>query len=234
MPPKETSTPGILKGRKKTVMPVDVEPMLATLVSKPSTEGNWIYEVKWDGFRAIAYKNEKVVDLKSRNLKSFNEKFYPLHKAIANLPVNAVIDGEIVVLDKKGMPDFAALQAWRSEADGTLVFIAFDILWLNGQNLMDLPLKDRRKILKESIPGKGSIRFSDSFDVTGDEFFSLINKMGLEGIVAKKPDSLYKPGLRTKDWLKIKTQRHQEVVIGGYTINENTSRQFSSLLTGNL
>ncbi len=232
MPTKEKSIPGILKGIRKSAMPVDVEPMLATLVSKPASEGSWVYEVKWDGFRAIAYKNEKVVDLKSRNLKSFNEKFYPIHKAIANLPVNAVIDGEIVVLDKKGRPDFSALQAWRSEADGTLVFIAFDILWLNGQNLMDLPLKDRRKILKDTIPGKGSIRFSDSFNVTGDEFFGLINKMGLEGIMAKKPDSLYKPGLRTKDWLKIKTQRHQEVVIGGYTINENTSRLFSSLLTG--
>jgi bifunctional non-homologous end joining protein LigD len=221
-----------MKKNKKTAMPFDVEPMLATLTSKPSEEGSWVYEVKWDGFRAIAYKNEKVVELKSRNLKSFNEKFYPLHKAISKLSVNAVIDGEIVVLDKKGMPDFAALQAWRSEADGTLVFIVFDILWLNGQNLMNLPLTDRRKILKDTIPGKGSIRFSDSFDVAGADFFSLVNKMGLEGIVAKKPDSLYKPGLRTKDWLKIKTQRHQEVVIGGYTINENTSRQFSSLLTG--
>jgi len=213
-------------------MPVDVEPMLATLVSKPSGEGRWVFEVKWDGFRAIAYKNEELAELKSRNLKSFSEKFYPLHKAVASLPVNAVIDGEIVVLDKKGMPDFSALQSWRSEADGTLVFIAFDILWLNGVNLMNLPLTERRKVLKETIPGKGSIRFSDSFEVEGADFFKLINKMGLEGIMAKNPDSVYKPGQRSKDWLKIKTQRQQEVIIGGYTINENTTRQFSSLLTG--
>jgi bifunctional non-homologous end joining protein LigD len=94
MPPKETSIPGI-KRRKKIAMPIDVEPMLATLVSKPSTEGHWVFEVKWDGFRAIAYKNNGEVELKSRNLKSFNDKFYPLHKAVASLPVDAVIDDNL-------------------------------------------------------------------------------------------------------------------------------------------
>lgn len=222
----------LIKKSRKSDMPVDVDPMLAALVNEPVEKGGWIYEVKWDGFRAIAYKNGKTADLKSRNNKLFNEKFYPLHRAISQLPSDAVIDGEIVVLDRKGMPDFATLQTWRSEADGNLAFIAFDILWLNQKNLMDLPLIERKEILKEIIPDAGPIRFSEAFEVEGKDFFSLINDMGMEGIMAKKSDSPYKPGTRSKDWLKIKTKRYQETIIGGYTINENTSKLFSSLLTG--
>jgi bifunctional non-homologous end joining protein LigD len=161
----------------------------------------------------------------------------PLRKSftfstISNWPLNLVVDGEIVVLDKKGLPDFAALQSWRSEADGRLCYFVFDLLWFNGNNLMKVPLVERRRILKEVLPSNPNIRFSDDFEVSGNQLFKLIDQMGLEGIIAKKADSLYKPGSRSKDWLKIKTQRFQEVVIGGYTINENTSKVFSALLMG--
>ncbi len=142
----------VLKSCKKTEIPVDVDPMLATLVQEPAEGEQWIYEVKWDGFRALVYNNGKSVDIRSRNNKSFNEKFYPLHASVAHLPVSAVIDGEIVALNNKGVPDFSALQTWRSEADGYLAFFAFDILWLNGYDLTNLPLEKRRETLKQVIP----------------------------------------------------------------------------------
>ncbi|MGK7393584.1 MAG: DNA ligase D [Candidatus Cyclobacteriaceae bacterium M3_2C_046] len=230
----ETDLEPILKGldqKHRSEMPLDIEPMLATLVNKP-VEGDYIFEVKWDGFRALGYKDRDHVALRSRNNKSFNEKFYPVFDALKEWPVNVVFDGEIVVLDKQGLPDFSALQNWRSEADGRLVYYVFDLLWLEGYNLMDLPLAERRKILVQVIPAQDIIRLSDHFEISGKEFFNLIDKMGLEGIIAKKSQSTYQPGKRNKTWLKIKTEKQQEVVIGGYTINENTSKKFSSLLTG--
>ena len=206
--------------------------MLATLADKPLGGTQWLYEIKWDGFRSISYLEFDKVDIRSRNNKKFTEKFYPLKEALAEWNIQAVVDGEITVTDKHGLPDFGALQTWRSEADGELVYYLFDILWLEGYDLTNVPLKHRREILKKILPEKGAIRMSENFDVSGEELVSLAGKMGLEGVVAKKATSLYLAGKRTKDWLKIKTVKQQEVVIGGYTKNENTSKLFSALLVG--
>jgi bifunctional non-homologous end joining protein LigD len=216
----------------KEAMPKDVMPMLATLENKPVNQSGWLYEVKWDGYRAISYLNNSEVDIRSRNNKPFNEKFYPVFNALKDWKVNAVVDGEIIVLNDKGMPDFGALQTWRSEADGELVYYVFDILWFDGFNLMSVALSDRKEILREIVPGEGIIRLSENFDINASDFFALAEKMGLEGIVAKKADSLYTPDVRSKEWLKIKTEKHQEAVIGGYTRNENSSRKISALLLG--
>lgn len=221
----------LLKGKPKSAFPAAIEPMLAKLVDKP-VEGEWLYEVKWDGFRALAYKLRDQVDLRSRNNKSFNDKFYPVFQALTEWEQDIVVDGEIVVLNRQGLPDFEALQTWRSEADGKLVYFVFDVLWLKGISLMETPLTVRREILRKVLPGNDTIRMSDDFDAGGNEFFKLIDSMGLEGMVAKKKNSLYEPGRRSGSWLKIKTQKFQETVIGGYTINENTTRKFSALLTG--
>lgn len=210
----------------------DVEPMLATLAEMPLEGTEWLFEIKWDGFRALSYLQGSDVDIRSRNNKKFTGKFYPLRDALADWNIRAVVDGEITVTDKNGLPDFGALQTWRSEADGELVYYLFDMLWFEGFDLTSLPLKKRREILKEIIPAKGAIRLSEHFDVTAEELVSLAGKMGLEGIVAKKAASAYLPGQRTKEWLKIKTVKQQEVVIGGYTKNENTSKLFSALLVG--
>jgi bifunctional non-homologous end joining protein LigD len=206
--------------------------MLATLIDKPFDEEGWLYEIKWDGYRAITFLNKGTIDIRSRNNKSFNEKFYPIYNAMKKWKINAIVDGEIVVVNDKGLPDFSDLQGWRSEADGTIAYYLFDILWLEGENLMELPLRERRKILKSVMPADKLIRFSENFDSTGKEFFQMADKMGLEGIMAKKASSHYTPGLRTKEWLKIKTEKRQEAIICGYTKNENTSKQFSALLLG--
>ncbi len=206
--------------------------MLATLVDKPVNDKGWLYEIKWDGFRSISYLQREKVDIRSRNNKKFNDKFYPLHRALVDWDVSAVVDGEIIVINEKGFPDFNALQTWRSEADGQLIYYVFDLLWFDGYDLMDVPLAGRRNILKQIMPASGPVRLSENFDVTGSELIALAEKMGLEGIIAKKADSLYHPGQRAKDWLKIKTIKQQEVVVGGYTRNENSSKLFSALLVG--
>src|SRR5215217_737003 len=111
-----------------SAMPKSIEPMLATLVSEPVMEEGWLYEMKWDGYRAVSYINKGKVNICSRNQKSFNQKFYPLHEALQQWKINAVVDGEIVVVNEEGIPDFSDLQLWRSEADGQLLYYVFDIL----------------------------------------------------------------------------------------------------------
>lgn len=217
---------------KKSPFPKDIKPMLATLVDKPFDDEGWLYEVKWDGYRAIAYLQKGNVELKSRNNKSFNDKFYPLIKALKTWQVNAVVDGEIIVVNDKGLPDFGDLQNWRSEDDGHLAFYVFDILWHDGENKMNLPLIERRSLLKAIIPSHPVIKLSETFGASGSHFFAIAEKMQLEGIMAKKANGLYRPGARSKEWLKIKTEKRQEAIIGGYTINENTSKPFSALLLG--
>lgn len=209
-----------------------IPPMLATLVNKPFDEPGWLYEVKWDGYRAVAYCNKGKVELLSRNNKSFNTKFYPVYNALQQWKVNAVVDGEICVLNNEGIAHFGSLQNWRSEADGELVYYVFDLLRLNGRSLLNKPLTERRKQLRQLMPPAGVIKLSENFESSATEFLEAASKMGLEGIIAKKADSTYLPGERTRNWLKIKTARRHEVVIGGYTKNENSPKPFSSLLVG--
>ena len=226
------STNALLQKADKSAFPKNIAPMLATLVDKPFDEEGWLYEVKWDGYRAVAYLNEGEVNVCSRNNKSFNEKFYPVYNALQQWKINAVLDGEIIVINDKGISDFGGLQQWRSEADGELIFYLFDILWLDGYDLMQLSLSERKEILNSIAPPSNIIRLSETFETGATDFFEVAKKLHLEGIIAKKITSIYKPGFRTKEWLKIKTQQRQEMVIGGYTKNENTSRQFSALLMG--
>lgn len=225
------STKTLSKG-KTAKFPSKLSPMLATLIDKPFDKEGWLYEIKWDGYRTVAFCNKNKVELKSRNDKSFNEKFYPVLKAVQQWNIKAIIDGEVVVLDKNGKSNFGALQNWRSEADGEIYFYVFDLLWLDGKDLMQLPLSERRDILKQILPDNPVIRLSESFEVSGTEFFETAKKMGLEGIIAKKSDSIYTAGIRSKEWLKIKANKRREMVIGGYTKNDNSSKSFSSLLLG--
>ena len=212
--------------------PTRMIPMLATLVDKPFDRDGWIYEIKWDGYRAMAFMKDGEAELKSRNDKPFNEKFYPIHQALLDWGIQAVVDGEVVVVNEKGLSNFGSLQNWRSEADGDLVYYVFDVLWLDGYDLTSLPLLDRKAILNSIVPQSGTIRKSDTFEVSGIEFYEAAKQIGLEGIIAKKADSTYLPAIRSDEWFKIKTNKRQEVVIGGYTVNDNSSKLFSALLVG--
>ena len=223
----------LLKKGTPAKIPSGVKPMLATLVNEPFDDPDWIYEVKWDGYRAVSYINKGTVSISSRNNKSFEGKYYPIAAVMEKWSINAVLDGEIVVIGKEGKANFSALQNWRSEADGNLIYYVFDILWYNDIDIMSLTLSERQTILKEILPTSDDrVRLSPSFTSNGLDFFAAAKKMGLEGIMAKKANSIYSPDSRNKEWLKIKANLRQEVVIGGFTKNDGSSKQFSSLLLG--
>lgn len=222
----------LLKSAVKQNFYTSVSPMLATLVNKPVDSNEWLYEIKWDGYRALAMMNKGKLELKSRNDKSFNEKFYPIYNALKKMKLNVVLDGEVVVLNEKGQASFGSLQNWRSEADGELYYYVFDILWYNGYDLKDFPLTDRKLILQEILPVDEVVMLSKDFDIPGSEFLEAAKRIGLEGIMAKRKTSTYHIKDRTKDWLKIKANKRQEVVIGGYTQNDESPKPFSSLLVG--
>src|SRR5688572_22096715 len=170
-----------ISAKVKSKILQDVKPMMATLVDKPFDEAGWSYEIKWDGFRTLSYLQDGNVEMRSRNNKDFNKKFYPIYNALKEWPVNIVVDGEITVLTEKGVPDFNALQVWRSEADGQLIYYLFDVLWLEGYDLTAAPLSERRAVLQKILPANDLLRLSATFDVTGKEFFDAADKMGLEG-----------------------------------------------------
>jgi bifunctional non-homologous end joining protein LigD len=223
----------LLKKVPKTAMPGIVKPMLATLVDEPFDDPEWMFEVKWDGYRTISFIRNGNVFLQSRNGKNFTEKYYPVTESLSDWKFSAVVDSEIIVLNNRGISDFGKLQNWRSESDGELVMYVFDLLWYEGRNLMKLPLTDRQSILKDIFPANDDrIRLSEVFESRGTEFFRAAEKLGLEGIIAKKADSPYIPDSRSKSWLKIKVHKRQETVIGGYTVNEGTDKLFSALLLG--
>lgn len=222
----------LLKKSSKQIFYSQIEPMLATLVDKPFNDKDWVYEVKWDGYRVVAFMHKGQVELKSRNDKSFNEKFYPIYDQLKEMKLNAILDGEVVVLNKNGTANFGALQNWRSKSDGDLVYYVFDIVWYEGKDLKKLPLLERKTILNEILPQSKQILFSTHFDTSGIEFLKKAKKLGLEGIMAKRKNSVYLTHNRSHDWLKIKANQRQEVVVGGYTLNADSDKLFSSLLVG--
>jgi bifunctional non-homologous end joining protein LigD len=221
----------ILKSAPKAAIPKGIKPMLATLVDAPFNDPDWQYEVKWDGYRALAFLNKGNVELLSRNNKSFDDKFYPIHKILTSWKLNAVIDGEILVLNENGISNFGALQNWRSEADGELIFYVFDILWYEGKDLTNFTLIERQAVLNEILPiTDDRMRISKVFDANGLDFFAAAERMGLEGIMAKRKSSTYLLSGRSREWLKIKVARRQEVIIAGFTRNQDTAKAFSSLI----
>ena len=217
---------------QKSSMPKDVIPMLATLVDEPFDNENWLFEIKWDGYRAVAYCNGKNVELISRNLTSFTEKYSPVTDALKQLKLNAVLDGEIVAVDEKGLAVFQSLQNWQNTPVRLQYFI-FDILWLDGYDITHLPLIERKRILGEIIPEDDEVlKYSDHVVGKGKDFFQIAVKQGLEGIMAKKADSIYQTDKRTENWVKVKVNLRQEVIIAGYTQPRNTRKYFGSLLLG--
>jgi len=222
----------ILANAEEEEMPADVKVMKATLVNEPFDEPGWIYEVKWDGYRAISYLKQNETKIYSRNNLEFSQ-FSSICHALSKLAFSAILDGEIVALKKDGTADFGALQNWKNTKDATLIYYVFDILWLEGHSLLSLTLTDRRKILEEVLPkDHENIKISAAYSTSGIDFFDAAKRMKLEGIIAKRADSFYSSDSRSREWLKIKAKRRQEVIIGGYTRNEGTEKYFSALALG--
>jgi len=174
---------------------------------------DWTYEVKLDGYRAIGVKGDETI-LYSRNHKNFNKRFPQIAKALDDLPDETVIDGEVVALDDSGRPDFHRLQHFTAEASRIHYFV-FDLLILKGRDLTRLPLSERRTLLK-TIKLSGRIRLSEQFDIPAADMVSAVRQQALEGVVAKRNASVYEEGKRTGSWAKMRINRGQEFVIGGF------------------
>lgn len=216
----------------RSAMPQGVQPMLATLAADAFNNPDWQFEIKWDGYRALACVQKGKAALRSRNGRSFNERFPPVVAALREWGINALVDGEVVVLDDEGHSDFGALQRWSRSGSGHLYFYVFDLLWLDGVDLRGRPLHERRALLRQLVPEAGMIRFSDSIDEFGTDFFAMIRKNGLEGMIAKDRNAVYTDGKRSASWLKIKALERREAVICGYTRHADTDRLFSALVLG--
>ena len=216
----------------KSAMPRHVEPMLATPTSRPFDRTDWFFEIKWDGYRAIAEIEANQVRLYSRNQLSLESRFAPLLPALQRFGHDAVVDGEVSVLDESGKPRFQLLQDYQKSRRGQLVYCVFDLLYLAGHDLRKLPLRRRKEILKQALPPDPQLIFSDHVEEHGKEFFNLVTLQGLEGMLAKDASSPYLTGRRSAFWLKIKTEQRQEAIIGGFTDPGGGRKHFGSLLLG--
>jgi DNA ligase D-like protein (predicted ligase) len=189
---------------------------------------DWIYEIKLDGYRAVAVKTDGRVSLFSRRRKSFDHHYPLIVEALGEFPEGTVVDGEIVALDESGRPNFNLLQNFRSEASRIHYFI-FDLLICNDRDLTKLPLVERRKLLKSLKLASGRIRIAEQFEASAHDMLAAVRQQQLEGVIGKRKDSLYQPGKRTGAWIKCRVNRGQELVIGGYIPGPHG---FDSLIVG--
>jgi bifunctional non-homologous end joining protein LigD len=215
-------------------LPAWVAPQLATLVSGPPPGDDWVHEIKLDGYRILLRAERGRVKLLTRNRQDWTARFPAVAEAAAALPVKeALLDGEIVALDRAGVSSFQALQqADQLETGRTLVYVAFDLLFLDGSDLRPLPLVERKARLARLLKGRrGRLRYSEHFDLPGQRVFDRACRLGLEGIIAKQKNAPYTSG-RGQAWLKVKCVARQELVIGGYTDPDGARAEFGSLLLG--
>lgn len=216
----------------KKKLPGFIKPMLASLIEEPFDNPEWLFEIKWDGYRALAYI-DKNVQLISRNANSFNSHFPLIVKDLSRIKSQVILDGEIVILDSNGKSNFQLMQNYLRYAKGDLAYYVFDLLFLNGNDLRDLPLLERKAMLKNLLDSArcSYVHYSDHIVNKGKLFFKEAEKKGLEGIMAKKMESVYSSS-RSKEWLKIKTHKRQEVVIAGFTEPRGSRKYFGALLLG--
>jgi bifunctional non-homologous end joining protein LigD len=211
-----------------------VEPMKARLVDRPPT-GEWLYEIKFDGYRALAFKRGKNVRLLSRNEKDFSAKFPEVAEAVTEFDADdAILDGEIVALDGKGRSSFQLLQALElNETHPPLFYYVFDLLRLDGKDLTGLRITDRKALLEKHLKKEKSLlRFSASLPGGVKDLLKKVGRLGLEGLIGKRADSIYEPGRRSGAWVKLKLHQEQEMIIGGYTPPGGSRQHFGALLLG--
>lgn len=204
--------------------------MLAKETSQPFDDKHWLFEIKWDGYRAITEKNRNDISLYSRNGLSFQQTYPVVVDQLKNINADCILDGEIVVLNDEGKPDFQLLQHYSENQNRPIQYHIFDLLSLKGNETISLPLIERKELLRKIIPENQVIKYSDHILEKGKEFFEVSKEQNLEGIMAKKTDSKYYPGRRTTDWLKIKNHKTAEAIIAGYTEPAGSRKFFGAIL----
>lgn len=207
-----------------------IEPMLLLRTEKLPDGPEWVKELKLDGYRSLAIKSGGKVHLRSRNDNDFSVRYPGIAKALAPIPEDTVIDGEVVALDEDGRPSFNTLQNYGSSGV-PLHFFIFDLLVLKGRDVMVLPLMERRALIEKHILPKlaDPIRYSPILDGSLKDLIASVKAQGLEGLVAKRRDSKYEPGLRSGAWQKMRVNAGQELVIGGFT---PSAKNFDALVIG--
>jgi DNA ligase D-like protein (predicted ligase) len=227
---RATTTLKLVLMAEKRARAAFVEPMLLLRTEKLPEGKEWLYELKFDGYRALAIKSGGTVRLRSRNDNDFGARYPGIVAALAGLPDDTVIDGEVVALDAAGKPSFNMLQNYGS-AIAPLHFFVFDLLRLNGRDVMDEPLAKRRELLEKRILPKlpEPVRYSPELKASLKDLIQSVKAQGLEGLVAKRRDSKYEPGLRSGVWQKMRVNQGQEFVIAGYT---PSPKNFDALVIG--
>ncbi len=232
-----------LKGAERKSMPSGIRPMLATLVDKPFDDDDWLFEIKWDGYRALAFLEDGRARLVSRNQNDLTAQFPELADVADYVKARtAIVDGEVVALDEAGRPSFSLMQQRTGLAGGgrrigprrteiPILYYAFDLLYLDGFDLMRVDLEQRKELLAGIIANSELVRYSDHYVGRGTALFAAAKERALEGIVAKRRRSCYLQK-RTREWLKMKITQRQECVIGGYTDPKGSRENFGSIILG--
>jgi bifunctional non-homologous end joining protein LigD len=213
--------------------PVSLEPQLATLVREPPVGPGWVFEIKYDGYRALAIVNDGHAELRSRRGLRFGG-LDAIRARLGSLRCHdIVLDGELCALDEEGRPRFEALQQALGRREHTIVYFVFDVLVLDGVDLRDEPLTERKKILARVLrtTDEGCVRRVAANRAEGARFLDAMREMGLEGLIAKRADGPYRAG-RSLDWLKVKIDRRQELVVVGFTPPSGTRTGLGALLVG--
>ena len=223
-------------------MPNEIHPMLATSINDPFDGPDWLFEIKWDGYRAVAFIENGKVRLVSRNQNELTARYPELKDLAKSVKAkNAILDGEVVALDEQGRASFSLMQqrtGFRpggrrapTNADVPVLYYAFDLLYLDGYDWRRVPLEERKKKLASILITGDAMRYSDHYERQGKALFEIARQKGLEGILAKKRDSIYQER-RSSEWLKIKIRHQLEAVIGGYTEPEGSRAHFGSIVLG--
>ena len=227
-----------LPGARKAPMPEFLPPQLATLVGAPPAGDEWLHELKFDGYRMLCHLSRGKARFLSRNGKDWTEKFPNLSEALKKFPAaTAILDGEIVIVDKEGRSSFQKLQQAMKSSSSPFIFEIFDLVYLDGFNITRTPLRERKALLQELLTSdklkgtRGQLRYSDHVEGNGPQFFKQACEHGLEGIVSKLADSAYE-STRNRNWLKTKCIKRQEFVIAGYTPSKKGFPGFGSLILG--
>ena len=231
-----------LPGARRAEMPRVIHPMLATLVDEAFSSDEWLFELKWDGYRAVAFVDKGKVRLVSRNQNEFTPEFPELQEIASRVKAkHAVLDGEIVALDEQGRPSFSMMQQRSGLKTGTerrardksvpIVYYAFDLLYADGYDVVRVDLEKRKGALKALLNTSELVRYSDHVVGQGEELYRAAREQKLEGIVAKKRNSCYIQK-RSREWLKMKVTMQQECVIGGYTDPRGSREHFGSVVLG--
>jgi bifunctional non-homologous end joining protein LigD len=240
------SVPSVVKAvapaAVKRTMPSNIHPMLAETVDEPFDGAEWLFEIKWDGYRAIAFIEDGKVRFVSRNQNDLTRRFPELKDLPKYVKAkSAILDGEVVALDEQGRASFSLMQQRTGfrpgghrrveRADVPVMYYAFDLLYLDGYDWRRVPLEARKKKLASLLVAGDALRFSDHYEEQGKALFEMARQKGLEGVLAKKRDGIYQER-RTRDWLKIKITHRLEGVIGGYTEPEGSRAYFGSIVLG--